>query len=96
MPHTSSHPAIAALSDAELLRDGCCIGLVDAEGWSGFSVADLYDFMNSGILPWVWRGKSRLIPRRALAVLLEEWWHGQDEPQPKPPVGERVKTRGKA
>ncbi len=89
MPHTSTHAAIAALSDAELLRDGALAGVDEAAEWSGFSVRELYDLMNSGALPWVWRGKVRLIPRRALAVLLAEYWAAQDEPKAKPQPGEK-------
>jgi len=81
----STNPAIAALTDAELVSRGCCAGLEEASEWSGLSANALYDLMNSGELPWRRRGQARLIPRRALEIILEGVFAGpEQEKQPRP------------
>lgn len=69
----SSHAAIKLLTPAELLADGCCRSVAAASEWSGLSLNTLHDLMGRGVLPWQRAGdRNRLIPRRALVILLEE------------------------
>lgn len=82
----STHPAIAALSPVELAASGCCAGVDEAREWSGLSCNTLYDLMDAGVLPWRWANKkTRLIPKRALAILLADYFAGpEDAPRTRP------------
>lgn len=83
----STHPAVAAIPPDELFRDG----LVDVRGAMSFmqkSRVDVWNLMRTGVLPWR-RGRknARVIPRRALAALLQAEWEAGAEPAPLPVPG---------
>ena len=92
----STHPAIAALTEDELLADGCCEGMESAREWSGLSLNTLYDLMEAGVLPYRRPHKANLIPRRALRIILRDYFN-EPEPEPKAmpePPRSRAALRG--
>jgi len=60
----------------ELLEDGC-LPIDRAVEWSGIGRTRLYGYMGEGRLPYVMRGRRRLIPRVALRRLLAEGLVGE-------------------
>ncbi len=67
---------IGAEAEAEeLLRDGA-LSVAEAETFTGLGKSELYQAMGAGELPYVQRGRRRLIPRRALAQWLAQGLRG--------------------
>jgi len=62
----------------DLLADGC-LPIDRAVEWSGIGRTRLYDYMGAGRLPYVVRGRRRLIPRVALRRLLAEGLVGEGD-----------------
>lgn len=58
--------------EPESLLDDGAVTVSDAVAWSGMGRTRLYDAMASGDLPFVQKGRRRLIPRKALRQLLAD------------------------
>lgn len=78
----STHPLIRKLTPAELTAAGCCYGAEEARDWSGLSKNELYRLMNAGVLPWQMHKGTRLIPKRALNLILADLFESGAEPVP--------------
>jgi hypothetical protein len=79
----STHPVIAGWTEEELHAAGCCAGAEEAREWSGLPLNDLYRLMNDGVLPWWWKNDTRMIPKRALALILADMSAAAPEPVAK-------------
>ena len=66
----------------ELLRDGALEVNAACEFAGGISRAQLYREMQAGAIPYVLRGRRRMIPRRALTVWLARGLRGGNPDRP--------------
>jgi hypothetical protein len=85
----STHPVMAAWTEEELNAEGCCAGAAEARAWSGLPTTELYRLMNDGLLPWWWHNNVRMIPKRALALILADQCRSAPESVPRPRVAEK-------
>lgn len=73
---STAHDRTTPTPDAVALLSDGAIGLIDAVAFTGLSRAELYRQMTAGELPYVIRGRRRLIPRRSLVELLASGLRG--------------------